>query len=282
MTNNGSMVTKGEVTVCHIERPGWIPDLHCNSSCHCRTYERFRRKPRRQSKKTLQLEQSSGSSECSDEIIEDFNQCTKEPKKHKKTSSSCKRKGPKQKRRRVRELISSSDDPERSLSCTLCTKTFKCLRTCENHVKLVHKIYNTGDKIFSCSECDKEFPKQGLLAKHMTLHTGEKAFTCAICGDKFSQKVHLKRHLLVHSEKEFKCDECGKTFRLLQHLRRHINMHRGTLPYKCHLCPRTCADSSSLRLHLNAHNDRPFTCPVCYTLTKSEKYLKDHMKTHHI
>ena len=47
-----------------------------------------------------------------------------------------------------------------------------------------------------CPICDLKFKKNVDLKSHMQLiHTGQKLFTCTICEKKFALKIFLERHL---------------------------------------------------------------------------------------
>merc|ERR1712013_91210 len=54
---------------------------------------------------------------------------------------------------------------------------------------------STQQKNHRCTVCDKLFPSQSKLSRHMRGHSGEKPHTCSHCGKSFSQKGHLNRHL---------------------------------------------------------------------------------------
>jgi hypothetical protein len=51
-------------------------------------------------------------------------------------------------------------------------------------------------KSFRCTVCTKEFLRQDLLSRHMSIHTSAKSLSCHLCPKGFSRKDKLKHHLL--------------------------------------------------------------------------------------
>ncbi|KAM6906824.1 uncharacterized protein PEZ65_017981 [Lycodopsis pacificus] len=89
---------------------------------------------------------------------------------------------------------------------------------------------SAGEKLFSCSECEKTFGKSRNLKKHMMIHTGERPFSCSECGKTF-------RHMRTHTgEKPFSCSECSKSFTANGSLKIHMRCHTGEKPFSCSEC----------------------------------------------
>ena len=66
-----------------------------------------------------------------------------------------------------------------------------------------HVLIHSGEKPYSCTECDKE------CGLHELTHSGEKPYSCSK-GDQNSDNMG-KKHVLTHSgEKLYSCSECDK------------------------------------------------------------------------
>lgn len=69
--------------------------------------------------------------------------------------------------------------------------------------------------VFSCSRCEKYFPRKSDLSAHMSQHKAvdTKKYTCDECGKIWSTKYHLKLHKRSHEikgEKIFPCQHCNR------------------------------------------------------------------------
>lgn len=86
---------------------------------------------------------------------------------------------------------------------------------------------NAVQRVYSCSQCGKEFFKLSKLTQHLKTHSPEVhyKFPCDICGKKFTRPQHVTRHKLLHTgERPHTCprDNCDKSFAREDKLKHHL------------------------------------------------------------
>ncbi|KAF4522569.1 hypothetical protein B566_EDAN012860 [Ephemera danica] len=82
-------------------------------------------------------------------------------------------------------------------------------RLLDYHTRSVH----TGERPYSCSECNATFVYPEHFKKHQRIHTGEKPFRCEVCGKAFNSRDNRNAHRFIHSNKKpYECLVCGLGF----------------------------------------------------------------------
>ncbi|XP_042295819.1 putative transcription factor ovo-like protein 3 [Sceloporus undulatus] len=123
-------------------------------------------------------------------------------------------------------------------------------------------------------------PLQGRVAP---VHT---EFPCVVCNKHFPLQRMLNRHLKCHSSiKKHICTYCGKGFNDTFDLKRHLRTHTGIRPYRCCVCDKAFTQRCSLESHLKkihsiqqhyAYRERRsklFVCEECgFTCSGSNEY----------
>lgn len=121
-------------------------------------------------------------------------------------------------------------------------------------VRRIMTVSKVNHKLFTCSVCNKCFPRMSQLEEHKATHQTLKPYRCLECGKSFTQKRRLQTHQSVHTgEKPFSCKICGKMFSRPDNCRRHERFHSGLKPYSCGQCGRNFTVRGNLRMHQELH-----------------------------
>ncbi|XP_075163317.1 uncharacterized protein LOC142235949 [Haematobia irritans] len=150
---------------------------------------------------------------------------------------------------------------ERPFSCKFCPKKYKIAPTLALHVRRNH----TECKYSKCRFCDYQTTNPQRLKYHETKHTGEKPYSCSECDERFptpwSRRVHMQTHANTSNEANLNaCDECGKTFKQLASLRNHKKLHtEGVTPHICQHCGQGFRWPGSYYAHLKRHSTKEVT-----------------------
>lgn len=136
--------------------------------------------------------------------------------------------------------------------CTLCGYRGGCLRELNMHL-LTHRSAE-----LKCNICGLKYITKGLLEIHQQNHPD-----CDIkcpepnCERSFPLQHKLRKHLLFHQKDyPFQCKfkECGKSFKVNDQLKKHQMVHSSLKFYMCIQCPKNYKTQNSLNNHVkNTH-----------------------------
>lgn len=145
----------------------------------------------------------------------------------------------------------------------------------------------TSTHTYSCTFCDKVFPCERYLRRHLQIHSEPESFTCHLCAKGFRTESYLKVHMLVHSEaKPYECITCKAAFNRKDKLKRHQLIHEPVKRYKCPFrsrgCPKEFNRPDKLKAHILTHSCiKPFTCKGCGKSFARRPHFRDHVKQNH-
>ncbi|XP_009699179.1 PREDICTED: zinc finger and BTB domain-containing protein 17, partial [Cariama cristata] len=149
---------------------------------------------------------------------------------------------------------------EKPFSCRECNKAFSDPAACKAHEKTHrgnhkrHQLVHSGEKPYQCDYCGRSFSDPTSKMRHLETHDTDKEHKCPHCDKKFNQGGNLKAHLKIHiADGPLKCRECGKQFTTSGNLKRHLRIHSGEKPYVCVHCQRQFADPGALQRHVRIH-----------------------------
>lgn len=169
----------------------------------------------------------------------------------------------------------------RSFQCNQCLNKYSTPAALDHHLA-------TSTHTYSCSFCDKVFPCERYLRRHLQIHSEAESYVCSICNKGFRTEGYLKVHMLVHSaEKPYECSSCKAAFNRKDKLKRHLLIHEPIKRYKCPFrthcgCPKEFNRPDKLKSHILTHSCiKPFSCKICGRAFTRKAHLKDHIKQNH-
>uniref|UniRef100_A0A8B9TLS7 Zinc finger and BTB domain-containing protein 17 n=1 Tax=Anas platyrhynchos TaxID=8839 RepID=A0A8B9TLS7_ANAPL len=164
---------------------------------------------------------------------------------------------------------------EKPFSCRECNKAF-------SDPAFYPLLLHSPLKPYGCEECGKSYRLISLLNLHKKRHTGEAKYRCDDCGKLFTTSGNLKRHQLTHdTDKEHKCPHCDKKFNQVGNLKAHLKIHIADGPLKCRECGKQFTTSGNLKRHLRIHSgEKPYVCVHCQRQFADPGALQRHVRIH--
>ena len=155
------------------------------------------------------------------------------------------------------------------------------MRPQENKTERKKTMRKTEKVVFKCEFCEKSFPTEYYLDRHIVCHTQEQKYPCDQCDAKFRHRSSLMKHKKKHNGVVYTCHLCGKTYSYAQGLAEHINVkHLNMEPkygsvrgkfselekkYICDDCGKAFVGKGDLDRHkiIKHTRDFPLNCEKC-------------------
>ncbi|KAK3881671.1 hypothetical protein Pcinc_013891 [Petrolisthes cinctipes] len=153
----------------------------------------------------------------------------------------------------VESVLEEEEKQEKLYGCSQCDKQFMTKSAIRNHIK----IHDRFDANYDCEECEKSFSNKHSLKAHLKTHVDrDRPHICRVCGKSFYTRYHLNSHLKSHEGgRNFVCDQCGKALSTQKTLELHALTHTDKKPYECKLCGMGFMRKPMCVSHLAAHGE---------------------------
>ena len=83
----------------------------------------------------------------------------------------------------------------KKLPCEMCSESFDDNAKLKLHMRKSH----SGEKVFSCEVCNKNFLRKDHLEVHSRIHTGARPYSCNLCEKAFYRADKLRSHMKTHA-----------------------------------------------------------------------------------
>lgn len=169
----------------------------------------------------------------------------------------------------------------------------------------IHKDMPYEERPYGCDQCDKRFKLRSALQGHKRTHTDEKRFECPHCDERFRGYHTKMQHITqIHTgEFRFECHICDHKFWLMARYKDHLkrahkietnqeqrkqDRRAGPAPtYKCDQCNKSFKSQRFLREHMKTHDEEEkmnnaYICPECDLRCQFNRELRKHIEEKHV
>ncbi|VVC90826.1 unnamed protein product [Leptidea sinapis] len=134
-------------------------------------------------------------------------------------------------RRHTGERPYQTHSRDTSFACIYCGQTFVQKSKLTYHIRK-----HTGENLETCTICSKLFTSACSLREHMKTHVAkEENVKCPLCDKKYPDERYMLRHLRVsHTNTQYTCPICKKVISSTSGLRHHVMTHSDTGMFQRH------------------------------------------------
>ncbi len=142
----------------------------------------------------------------------------------------------------------------------MCEKSFPVQEDLTKHIKIVHT-----DSITQCPYCEHKTKDPRNMRRHIKTHTREGLHKCLLCDYTCIEKRDMKTHSVKHTGIKIPCDKCEKQYPNQRSLDTHMKTVHSQERFYCENCPRTFVAKLYLKLHIKKVHTNPksYPCSKC-------------------
>ncbi|VDM56054.1 unnamed protein product, partial [Angiostrongylus costaricensis] len=178
------------------------------------------------------------------------------------------------------------------LDCPECNCVFANYRTLTRHRRSAHGTSCLPS--FLCNVCERSFPKESRLRRHMLVHNNNdasKPFPCKnILILKFDNRpsetflivLPFTDRIRDFFFRNYRCQLCPNSFYSFRAYKEHCSQHQGLRPHLCWTCHKSFRTTGQLlELHKEVHNRGPVYCEYCPAILQGRNQYSQHVQSMH-
>ena len=128
----------------------------------------------------------------------------------------------------------------------------QCAEYFEEDVKDVKPFVN-------CEICDKNYPNESLLKRHIRHIHVDKKVACDQCVYETNTKSNLMQHIkVVHMQIKYKCDVCDHESSSTGDRKAHVKSVHENIKYPCDICEKQFSRKQGVKIHIQTNKTGSF------------------------
>lgn len=123
-----------------------------------------------------------------------------------------------------------------------------------------YKCLHTGDKLFDCKHCKKQFALKQSIMLHLKVHVDEFLLSCSTCSHGIDVEFKKKSHEIDCTVRRYLCKASFDLFK--SQIMRHMTVHSGETEFECPQCLKKLKTKIALNNHMKIHSSSQFKVRV--------------------